>query len=67
MYAGVENVLDSSIRILEVAHAKRVPVFFTRQIYDATEEDAYVRKVPALKLLRPSSRATSRSWAWTRC
>lgn len=56
MYAAVEDVLPSNLRLIEAAHAAAMPVFFTKQHYeDARDESVYVRKVPALKLLRPGS------------
>jgi maleamate amidohydrolase len=56
MYADVEDVLASSLRLVNAARARQVPVFFTRQLYEEVRDDgAYVRKVPALKLLRPGS------------
>lgn len=57
MYAGVEDVLDPTIRIVRAARTAGIPVFFTRQLFEELEEDGvYVRKVPALKLLRPGSK-----------
>ena len=56
MYASVENVLETSVRVASAAHAAKVPVYFTRQLFEEpNDEGAYVRKVPALKLLRPGS------------
>ena len=56
MYAAVENVVPSNVRLVDAAHAAAIPVFFTRQCYeDARDASVYVRKVPALKLLRPGS------------
>ena len=56
MYAAVEDVLPSNVRLIDAAHAAGVPIYFTRQHYeDARDESVYVRKVPALKLLRPGS------------
>lgn len=56
MYANVEDVLASNIRLVNAARARQVPVFFTKQLYeDACDNSAYVRKVPALKLLRQGS------------
>ena len=57
MYAGVEDVLDSTVRLVRAARAAEVPVFFTRQLFDELDDDGvYARKVPALKLLRPGSK-----------
>jgi maleamate amidohydrolase len=56
MYAAVEGVLPSNLRLIDAAHAAAIPVFFTKQYYEDTrDESVYVRKVPALKLLRPGS------------
>lgn len=56
MYARVEPVADAAMRLIEAAYSRRVPVLFTRQYYEETTDDSvYVRKVPALKLLRPGS------------
>lgn len=60
MYARVENVLESNVRLVTAAYARKVPVFFTRQLYEERESNhVYVRKVPALKLLRPGSPLTA--------
>lgn len=60
MYAGVEAVAESNLRLLTVAYRKRIPVIFTRQFFEEPSSDgAYVRKVPALKLLRPDSPLTA--------
>lgn len=59
MYAGVETVVESNVRLLEAAYAKGIPVFFTQQFYDdRDDENVYVRKVPALKLLKQGSPLT---------
>ncbi len=59
MHAGVENVLERTVGIVSAAHAAGIAVFFTRQLFEeACDEGVYVRKVPALKLLRPGSRLT---------
>jgi maleamate amidohydrolase len=56
MYAGVEHVLESIVTVVRAAHAGGIPVIFTRQFFEEpNEEGVYVRKVPALKLLRPES------------
>lgn len=56
MYAGVEAVVESSRRVIDAALTYDVPVFFTQQVYDVSlENSVYVRKVPALKLLRRGS------------
>ena len=55
MYAGVERVLDCCLRLIDVATASDVPVILTRQEFEGPEDGIYVRKVPALKLLRPGS------------
>jgi maleamate amidohydrolase len=57
MYAGVEDVLESTVSLVRAARKAGIPVFFTRQLYEQTADDSvYVRKVPALKLLRPGSK-----------
>ena len=56
MFAPVEDALASCLRVIGAARAGGVPVFFTRQVYDAEVGNAvYVRKVPALKLLCANS------------
>ena len=56
MYAAVEAILPSNVRLIEAAHAHAIPVYYTQQYYEDAEDDSvYVRKVPALKLLRPDS------------
>src|SRR5262245_57328167 len=60
MYAGVEPVAESNLRLLKVAYRKRIPVIFTRQFFEEpTSDGVYVRKVPALELLRPDSPLTA--------
>jgi maleamate amidohydrolase len=57
MYASVEDVLDPTVRLVRAARKAGMPVFFTRQLFEEpSEEGVYVRKVPALKLLRPGSK-----------
>jgi nicotinamidase-related amidase len=55
MYARVEHVLDRCLRLIDIAATSGVPVIVTRQVFEGPEDGIYVRKVPALKLLRPSS------------
>jgi nicotinamidase-related amidase len=56
MYAAVEDVLDPTARLIRAARTVGMPVFFTRQLFEEpNDEGVYVRKVPALKLLRPGS------------
>lgn len=56
MYAGVEAVAESNQRLLEAAYRQRIPVIFTRQFFEESASNVvYVRKVPALKLMRPGS------------
>jgi maleamate amidohydrolase len=56
MYAAVENVAESVIRLVDVACRHDVPVFFTQQFYEGSAtNEIYARKVPALKLLRRGS------------
>lgn len=60
MYAGVEAVAESNLRLLTVAYRKRIPVIFTRQFFEEpTSDGVYLRKVPALKLMRPDSPLTA--------
>jgi len=57
MYAGVEDVLACTVRLVRAARAAGLPVFFTRQLFEGLDDEGvYARKVPALKLLRPGSR-----------
>ena len=56
MYAGVEQIIASNQRLIEVASRQRMPIFFTKQFYEeADDNEVYARKVPALNLLRPGS------------
>jgi len=55
MYARVEHVLATCLRLIDVARGSGIPVILTRQVFEGPEDGVYVRKVPALKLLRPSS------------
>ena len=56
MYAGVEQIIASNQRLIEVASRQRMPIFFTKQFYEeADDNEIYARKVPALNLLRPGS------------
>jgi maleamate amidohydrolase len=55
MYASVEDVLECCLRLIEVAITNEVPVILTRQAFEGSDDGVYVRKVPALKLLRPAS------------
>src|SRR5690606_8430828 len=56
MYAAVEHVAASVIRLVDAAYRNEVPVFFTQQFYsESTANAVYARKVPALQLLRPGS------------
>ena len=60
LYAGVEAVAESNLRLLTVAYRTRIPVIFTRQFFEeSTSDGVYVRKVPALKLMRPDSPLTA--------
>jgi maleamate amidohydrolase len=57
MYAGVEDALGATVRLVGAARKARMPVFFTRQLFEEPNDaGVYVRKVPALKLLRPGSK-----------
>ncbi|MGH8315494.1 MAG: isochorismatase family protein [Steroidobacterales bacterium] len=56
MYAGVEAVAASNLRLIGAARARQIPVFFTRQVHDrSADATVYARKVPALKLLHSES------------
>jgi maleamate amidohydrolase len=56
MYAGVEAVAESNLRLIAAARAKAIPLFFTQQVHDqSAAATVYARKVPALKLLNPGS------------
>ena len=55
----LDDVLVSTRALLDAARARGVPVFFTTIEYDEVGEAAaavFLRKVPALKVLRPGSR-----------
>src|SRR5579871_841627 len=53
MYAGVEAVLASNLRLIEAARDRKIPLVFTQQFYEEpNDESVYVRKVPALKMLK---------------
>lgn len=57
MYAGVEDALDATVRLVGAARKAGMPVLLTRQLYEEPDDaGVYVRKVPALKLLRPGSK-----------
>lgn len=59
MYAGVEKVAESNVRLIDAAHRAGVPVIFTRQFYEEAQGDRlYALKVPALKLLAPEAPLT---------
>ena len=56
MYAGVEAVAASNLRLIAAAQARKIPLFFTRQVHEqSADATVYARKVPALKLLNPGS------------
>jgi maleamate amidohydrolase len=55
----LDDVLGRTSSLLDVARRVGVPVFFTTVVYDEVGEAAaavFLRKVPALKLLRPGTR-----------
>jgi maleamate amidohydrolase len=57
--ANLDVVVESTRRLLDCARGARVPVIFTTVVYDAANERAaavFMRKVPALGVLRPGSR-----------
>ena len=51
LYAGVEDALESALRIRELARAARIPVIYTRVIYHEEGRDGgvFFRKAPVLK------------------
>lgn len=51
LYAGVEAVLESNVRLIEAARAVGAPVVYTVVVYGAGGADGglFYRKVPALK------------------
>jgi maleamate amidohydrolase len=57
LYAGVEAVLASNIRLVEAARDADVKVIFTRVVYHPSGADGglFFRKVPALKAFLPGS------------
>ena len=57
--ADLDAVVGDTRRLLDAARDAGVPVIFTTVIYDEANERAaavFLRKVPALKVLRPGSR-----------
>ena len=57
--ANLDVVVDSTRELLGGAREAGVPVLFTTVVYDEANERAaevFLRKVPALKVLRPGSR-----------
>lgn len=59
MYAGVEAVAESNVRLIAAANRSGVPVIFTRQFYEGrTEDRVYASKVPALQLMAPDAPLT---------
>ena len=57
--ADLDEVVDSTRELLDVARSAGVPVMFTTVVYDEANERAaavFIRKVPALRVLRPGSR-----------
>jgi nicotinamidase-related amidase len=55
----LDDVLVSCRSLLDTARDARVPIFFTTIVYDDVWEAAaavFLRKVPALKVLRPGTR-----------
>ena len=59
--ANLDAVVESTRGLLDCARDAGVPVLFTTVVYDEANERAaevFLRKVPALKVLRPGSRWT---------
>ena len=57
--ADLDGVVESTRQLLDGARDAGVPVFFTTVVYDEANERAaavFLRKVPALEVLRPGSR-----------
>jgi nicotinamidase-related amidase len=57
--ADLDVVVESTRRLLDCARDAAVPVIFTTVVYDEANERAaavFMRKVPALSVLRPGSR-----------
>jgi maleamate amidohydrolase len=57
--ANLDVVVESTRRLLDCARGAGVPVIFTTVVYDEANERAaavFMRKVPALGVLRPGSR-----------
>ena len=52
LYAGVEDALDSTVRVLEAARRAGIPRIFTRVVLDPALPDAnvFLRKVPSLRV-----------------
>jgi maleamate amidohydrolase len=57
LYAGVEDVLASNVRLLAVARKAGIPVLWTNVVYTPGGKDGgvFYRKVPALKLFERGS------------
>lgn len=51
LYAGVENALESALRIRELARAAAIPVIYTNVVYhdDGADGGVFFRKAPVLK------------------
>jgi maleamate amidohydrolase len=55
----LDEVVAASARVLDAARDAAAPVLFTTTVYDAAGEraaEAFLRKVPALRILRPGTR-----------
>ncbi|MGE0773618.1 MAG: isochorismatase family protein [Sphingomonadaceae bacterium] len=57
LYAGVEDALDSNVRLTAAARSMDVPVIFTRVVYQSGGVDGglFYRKVPGLKVFLDGS------------
>jgi maleamate amidohydrolase len=57
LYAGVENVLDSNIRLLDAARQACIPVIFTNVVYQPGGADGglFYKKIPSLKVFDEGS------------
>lgn len=52
LYAGVDDALDSNVRLLSAARTAHMPVFFTNVVYEPGGRDGglFYKKVPVLRV-----------------
>ena len=59
LYAGVEAALASNVRLIERARASKVPIVFTKVVYQAglggLDGGVFFRKLPVLKIFEAGS------------